>query len=114
MALPELLKKSVELKMKKYCERKFPTKSQDRVRGGFKIRGDTVTLYEERIGFLPPHEWCEIPIAQFRYDKKDKKWTLYCMPRSERWELYLDSDPTKNFDNLLQEVEEDGTGIFWG
>jgi hypothetical protein len=69
MALPELLKKSVELKMKKYC---------------------------------------------FRYNPKDKKWTLYCMPRSGRWKLYLDSDPTKNFDKLLKEVEEDGTGIFWG
>ncbi len=114
MALPELLKKSVELKMQKYCEKKFPKKLQDRVRGGFKIRGDTVTLFEERIGWMLPHKWCAIPVAQFRYDAKDKTWTLYQADRNSRWDLYLDAESTTNLDDLLKEVDKDPTGIFWG
>ncbi|MCK4252118.1 DUF3024 domain-containing protein [candidate division WOR-3 bacterium] len=39
---------------------------------------------------------------------------MYCANRSSRWELYFDCEPSKNFDDLLKDVEEDGTGIFWG
>jgi len=114
MVLAELLKKSVELKMKKYCERKVRAQYHDRLRRGFKIRGNSVFLYEERPAFGFPEKWVEIPIAQFRYNTRNKTWTLYCMPRSGKWELYLEGNPTKDFDKLLKEVEEDGTGIFWG
>lgn len=114
MALPKSLKNLVEEKLNKYCQKKFPPKIQNQVRGSFRIKGNNVTLYEKRIGFLPPHDWCEIPIAQFRYDTKEKKWTLYQSDRGSRWFIYLDVDSTSDIDELLKEVDRDPTGIFWG
>ncbi|MEO0185474.1 MAG: DUF3024 domain-containing protein [candidate division WOR-3 bacterium] len=114
MTLPEIIRKSVVPKLKVYCKKKFPARLRDRVRGSYRIQGLNITLYEERIGFLPPYEWCKIPVAQFRYDPRDGKWTLYQSDQHSRWELYLDADSTADFDKLLKEVDKDPTGIFWG
>ena len=81
---------------------------------GFKVRGDSVTLFEEKPSFPDPSEWVDIVVAQFRYDLKKREWTLYSADRNSRWHEYWDIDPHKDFEVLLQEVEEDPTGIFWG
>ncbi|MCK4252117.1 hypothetical protein KAX97_11765 [candidate division WOR-3 bacterium] len=72
MALPELLKKSVEDKLKRYCKKKLRGKVHDDLKINFRIRGDHVSLFEERRAFLAPEKWVEIPVAQFRYNPKDK------------------------------------------
>lgn len=114
MALPEFTKKLIEKKLRDYCAKKVPSHVKDQYRLDFKSRGNSVTLYEERPYFMDPSEWVDIVIAQFRYDSKTQKWTLYCADRNSKWHEYLDLDPTKNFDVLLDEVEDDPTGIFWG
>jgi hypothetical protein len=114
MALPELVKKRVEGKLKKYCEEKVPERVRDRVRVEFKIRGDNVTLLERRPAFMNPDIWVSIPVAQFRYNPDNKKWYLYWCDRNSRWHFYFDLEPTANLDALIREVEEDPTGIFWG
>jgi hypothetical protein len=53
-------------------------------------------------------------VAQFRFDAKGNTWTLYCVDRSERWQIYFDLEPSPKLDDLLREVDEDPTGIFWG
>ncbi|MGB9720292.1 MAG: hypothetical protein ACPL28_02270 [bacterium] len=57
MALPRIIRQSIESKLKIYCKKRFPARLHNEVRGGYTIRGDSVTLYEEQIGFLPPYEW---------------------------------------------------------
>ena len=53
-------------------------------------------------------------------EKRGKKgayeeiWTLYCTDRNSRWHLYWEYKPAKNLDELLEEIDEDPTGIFWG
>ena len=58
--------------------------------------------------------WVGIPIAQFRFNPKNSKWTLYCADRNSRWHEYNDLDPDQEFETLLREVDADPTGIFWG
>ena len=40
--------------------------------------------------------------------------TLYAADRNSRWFEYWDFDPSRDFADLLAEVEADPTGIFWG
>jgi hypothetical protein len=114
MALPEDIRIRIEKRLREYCEKKVPPKYRDELRLGFKVRGNSVTLFEERPSFTNPSEWVDIVVAQFRYNLQTKEWTLYCADRNSRWHEYLDSIPSKRFSEILQDVEEDVTGIFWG
>lgn len=46
--------------------------------------------------------------------RRAKAWTLWWADRNERWDRYWDMDPTPDVDELLREIDEDPTGIFWG
>jgi hypothetical protein len=84
------------------------------VRLSFRIRGNNVTLFEERPAFRYPSNWVTISIAQFRFDEDTNKWTLYYGDRNARWHLYNRVKPCADFFNLLKEVDRDPTDIFWG
>jgi hypothetical protein len=114
MALPELTKKQIEKKLAAYCKAKAPANLRYKYRVSFKIRGNNVTLYEERPAFGKPNTWVDIVVAQFRFNLKSKEWTLYCADRNSKWHPYYEAEPNKNFGELLKEVDEDPTGIFWG
>jgi hypothetical protein len=114
MGLPPFTKRLVEKKLQDYCAQKVPEHARNQLRVGFKIRGNSVTLFEERPAFPDPSQWVDIVVAQFRYNPSCREWTLYCADRNSRWHEYDDLEANKDFDVLLREVEEDPTGIFWG
>ena len=70
MALPDFTKNLIEKKLNDYCVKKVPAHVKDQYRLGFKFRGNSVTLYEERPTFMDPSEWIDVVVAQFRYDPK--------------------------------------------
>ena len=84
------------------------------VRVNHKIRGNSVTIIEQRPSFPDKSIWVDIPAAQIRFNIENYTWTLYCPDRNSRWHLYWECDPTKNIDDLLEEIDEDPIGIFWG
>jgi hypothetical protein len=114
MPLPEFTRKLVETKLTKYCEQRIPPHVRDQVRLNYRIRGNLVTLFEERTVYKQPSKCVEIFIAQFRFNPQDKKWSLYCADRNSRWHLYGLLSPSADFDELLKEVDRDPTGIFYG
>jgi hypothetical protein len=82
MPLPESIRQSVHRKLKTFCDQRIPIHLREKVRMGFRFRGNTVTLYEERLTYPIPDEWVNIVVAQFRYDNKTGEWTLYCADRN--------------------------------
>ena len=114
MALPQFIRAMVESKLGSYCEKKIPPHALDTVRLGFRFRGNSVTLFEERTAFMNPDTRVDIAVAQFRFDPRTSMWTLYCADRNSKWNDYFDLMPSKNFEDLLLEVDKDPTGIFWG
>lgn len=114
MALPKDMRAKVAVTLSAYCSARVPAKHKDKVKLGFKFRGNSVTLFEERPAFRRPDIWVDIVIAQFRFDPETNLWTLYCADRNSRWHEYWDLDPSPDLTELLAEVEADPTGIFWG
>jgi hypothetical protein len=116
MSLPELVRRTAESKVAAFCDRRVPAHARDEVRLEYSILGDAVTIVEcrppWRVDFGP--EWTSMKIAQLRYDAKTKTWTLWWADRAERWDRYWDVDASPNIDELLSEIDEDPTGIFWG
>ena len=88
----------------------------------YKFRGNNLTIFEERRSFCDPFdcdEWTPFPVAQMRYDPKEKNWTLYQLDRNDKWFIYGGRVHNGNIEDLLQEIDEDPTeifsiGVFWG
>jgi hypothetical protein len=114
MPLSQFTRTLVEARLSKYCSERIPSQALAQVRLSFKIRGNSVTLFEERPAFQYPSNWATISIAQFRFDDQTKKWSLYCRYRNAKWHFYRVFKPSADFDDLLKEVDKDPTGIFWG
>lgn len=86
MPLPPLVKTLIEKKVGGYCKNKVPAHALHQVNVSYKIRGNNVTIFENRVPCRPEWtEWTSMPIAQIRYDAKTGKWALYCADRNDRW-----------------------------
>lgn len=110
--LPEL----AVAKVRRYCETRVPARHLDKLRVECETRGKSITIYERRPPWherLGP-EWSKSSVAQLRYEPEENLWRLYCADRNSRWHYYDMVEPTERIDELLQEIEDDPTGIFWG
>jgi len=59
-------------------------------------------------------EWTRVPVARLRYVMKRSQWTLYWPDRNSRFHLYEMVEPTRHVVELLDEIDDDPTCIFWG
>jgi hypothetical protein len=109
-AVPDLDLASVH----RYCDTRVPAHMRDEARVEATHRGQNVTIYDCRPPWHPElTDWSRVPVAQFRYSREHNDWTLYDADRESRWHRYelVDSGA---IDQLLEEVDNDPSGIFWG
>ncbi|MGD9530306.1 MAG: DUF3024 domain-containing protein [Dehalococcoidia bacterium] len=59
-------------------------------------------------------DWTSFPVARLRYTAVDRSWTLYWRDRNLRFHLYDRVVPSRRVEALLDEIDDDPTGIFWG
>ncbi|MFW5873712.1 MAG: DUF3024 domain-containing protein [Bacillota bacterium] len=114
MALNELLQKQVEKSLDKFCDERIPERVKDQIKLDYKIRGKSVTLVEKRPHYQDSEEWVAIKIAQFRFNPDNNNWSLYWWRHTGSWYKYDNIKPTKDFQKLIEEIDEDPTHIFWG
>lgn len=113
MTLPELVRKSVEKQLTRYCRQKLIPCPTGHARLHFKIRGDIVTLYEERTASAGRPGLVATPVAQFRYSHDLNQWTLHYPASGKRWCFYLNAGPSLDFCKLLRHLDEDPLHLFW-
>ena len=102
----------IELKIKDYCSEKIPEHIKDKLKVSYAIERNSITINEERPLWNDPSKWSITPIAKFSLIKG--KWTLFCQFRDLKWHKYKPLGANKNIGVLLQELDKDPTGIFWG
>lgn len=59
-------------------------------------------------------KWADGKVSQLRYDPAADRWTLYWSDRHGRWLRYERTHPTADIATLIQEVDADPVGAFWG
>lgn len=111
--MPELIRKSAEKELSRYCEDKVPACFRSEVRVGFRIEGEQATLFEERVVLANPGRWAARPVAQFRFQSDLNQWTLHYPDARHSWRLYLNANPTLNLKQLIQAVDDDPFNSFW-
>ncbi|WP_426452468.1 DUF3024 domain-containing protein [Paenibacillus sp. S-38] len=111
LPLDAFTKKRIEKIMVEYTESKVPKEIRNQMRMTFKIRGNNVTLVEERPAFRSD-QWVEFDIAQFRLE--DTKWKVYWRDSKDKWHFVDDIMPSEDFEKQLEIVDTDNRGLFWG
>ncbi len=109
--LDTFTKKRIEKIMNAYVDKKIPKHLRNQIKLNYKLRGNNVTLVEERPAFMSS-EWVEMDIAQFRLDQK--KWKVYWRDSRNKWHFVEDITPDEDFEKQLKIVDENNQGIFWG
>lgn len=96
--------------MAEYIKNRVPAHLQNQIKLNYKIRGNNVTLLEERPAF-GRDEWVQREIAQFR--KEQEQWKVYWMDSKKRWHYIEEIEPNENFETQLKIVDTDDRGFFW-
>jgi Protein of unknown function (DUF3024) len=101
-------------RIRRYCDSRVPADLRDEARVEATQRGKNVTIYDCRPPWRPELiDWSRVPVAQLRYESDTNHWTLYFADRNSRWHRY-DLIDAGTMDQLLEEIDNDPTGIFWG
>ena len=100
--------------LQEYCDARVPPEIRAELEARFRFEGNSVILFERRPAFNRPGEFVEPVVAKFRYYVQRQVWVLYWRDRNQRWHRYERIPPSPAFDDLLNEVDADPTGIFWG
>ena len=109
--MPELAVAKIE----RFCRERTPAELGDEMRLEVEVRGNSVTILDCRPTFLgEPGEWTRMKIAQLRFNPAQASWDLYWADRNSRWHRYDDLDATTVLDEVLAEIDEDPTCIFFG
>lgn len=99
-----------------FCEQRIPPHALHQVRLELVATRGSVTIVERRApwreGIRP--EWTSHGVARLRYTAASSRWTLYWRDRNERWHVYDPIGPTPDIRALINEIDRDPTGIFWG
>jgi hypothetical protein len=110
MPLPEIELHRVNKLFTKFCNDRIPPEVRSQIKLLFKFTGNKVILIESRPYYDDPSRWSEMPVAQFEYSATTKSWSLYGYNRNDK-RLPLSKG---TLEKLIQEVDKDATGIFWG
>jgi hypothetical protein len=110
MALPEIERHRADKLLKAFCDKRIPPHSRDQVKLTYKVVGNRVTLIESRPYYNDPSKWSDTLIAQFEYDASTKSWSLYAFNRHSKRLPYSKG----LLEKLIEDVDKDPYGIFWG
>jgi len=114
MAFSEIELKVIENTVGKMCQRRSPAYLADQLKTIYKIKNHSVEVYEHRPRWNNPGEWIDEGIAKFLYTKTTKKWKLYWMRQDLKWHLYKPLSESTRIEKLVEEVDKDPHGTFWG
>lgn len=112
MVLPDIARNRVESTLASYCAERVPSGLRHEIKVVYRIRTTSVTLYQERLA--DPGRWIRLVVAQLRYNPDLNHWKLYCADRNARWHRYDLAPPARSIEPLLEEIDHDPTGVFWG
>ncbi len=115
MAISEFEIKRIEKLVGNFIERRRPPVNlREKVDLSFRISGQSFEIFEIRPVWNAPSQKIEGTIAKATYVKKSKLWKLYWMRADMKWHKYPPVPDSKSLEKILEVIDEDSHGCFWG
>jgi hypothetical protein len=114
MTLPDATRKYVSELFNQRIEAGLTPKRREYLRLRDSFRGNSVTLHEDRPRMLGQDGWSSLGVALFRLNPTTGTWSLYWRDSRERWLEVEEFEPSIDLGELLDEVDQDPSHLFWG
>jgi len=115
MALSELEKKRVERAVAAFMEkRRPPPHVRSQIDRGFRIKGQSVEIFDTRPDWRHPSKTMEQSIAKATYVRTVCLWKVFWMRADLKWHAYDPAPQVGTIEKFLELVDEDRHGCFFG
>jgi len=117
---PKMKERTLDInysKVESYVQDKRPPiEMRSKLDLGFSFSRNTFELFEVRpVWSSPdPNDYQKSSFAKFRYVKTQKVWKLYWQRASGKWQSYDPLPQSSNIDSILECIEADIYGCFYG
>ena len=115
MAFSELESKRIERTVEAYVQKRRPLPHiRPELDIGFRLKDQSVVLFEIRPVWRSPGEIMEHPIAKATFVKTRGIWKIYWMRADLKWHSYPPTPTVGSIEKFLVLVESDPHACFWG
>ena len=115
MAFSEFEIKRCEKLVGQYVEsRRPPVHIRNDLDLAFRIKGQSVEIFEIRPAWRKPGVKMESSVAKATFVKTQKIWKIYWMRSDLKWHGYQPDPEVKSLEQFLEIVERDEYGCFYG
>jgi hypothetical protein len=115
MAISEFEIKRLQKYVGEYVRKKRPPQHvRHQLDLGFRIVNQSFEIYEIWPKFQNPEETTETPVAKATYIKSKKIWKLYWKRSDLRWHSYRQFPESKSLEEIIEVIDRDSDGCFWG
>ncbi|MBN2467405.1 MAG: DUF3024 domain-containing protein [Deltaproteobacteria bacterium] len=114
MAFSEIDRQRIKNEVGGLCSQRTPAHLKDKLRFEYDVEKQDVFIYEVRPVWNNPKEHTKLPFAKLTYVKSRNIWKLYWKRASGKWERYEPKDSDKDLGLLVQEIDKDPYGCFFG
>jgi len=94
--------------------RRPPAHLRDQVDVGFRLKGQSLEIFEVRPSWRTPGPMIEQPVAKTTYVKTRKVWKVYWQRADMKWHGYGPAPEVKKLEEFISLVEKDEYHCFWG
>jgi hypothetical protein len=115
MAISEFEVKRCERALEKFLDvKRPPAHVQNQLDFGYRIKNQSVELFEIRPEWRNPEKEMEQPFAKATFSKKEKLWKIYWQRQDLKWHSYQPAPSVQCFEEFLIIVSEDANACFFG
>jgi hypothetical protein len=115
VAFSEIELKRIEKIVDNYVQRRRPAPHiRKDLDISFRFRGQSVELFEIRPAWQDPGKTIEQPIIKATYVRRANLWKVYWRRADLKWHRYDPEPEAKTIEKVLDIVERDEYGCFYG
>lgn len=113
--LNDLEKKKIENVVGAFvARRRPPLHIRKEVDLDFRLKGQSIEIFEVRPMWLGDGKTQEIPVAKATYVRTRGVWQLYWQRRDLKWHSYDPLPAAKTIEEVVAEIDADPCACFWG
>lgn len=101
-------------RVQRWCEERTPQNARDQLVIEAEFANDDIHIVERRAPWQPGGEWSSLRAATLRFDPLSGAWAIRVYDSNERSRSYFRRGLGNSLQNVLQELDDDPTDIFWG
>lgn len=115
MALSEFETKKCEKLVGEFVEkRRPPAHIRNELDLGFRVKDQSVEIFEIRPMWKNPEQKMEEPVAKTTYVKTQKIWKVYWQRADLKWHRYDPNPEVSSLEEFLEIVDRDEYACFFG